>query len=146
MLIFEERKFFCEQDGPLVRDIQTREAVLATLVEGILGKRDRVAAGKGAKDFADVVQVLAEGITRSNSQLLKQVVSAEFRLEGVVVREAAIGAVANYTLGAVFAAKSSVSGLSGTKDQLGSGAGSYSGRHQVREVPGQISNEGVGVN
>src|SRR6476469_3768396 len=145
MLLFEEGEFFGEQDGPLVRNVQTGEAIFAALVEGILSKRDRVATGEGAKDLANVVQVLAEGITRPDGQLLKQVVGAEFRLEPIVVGEAAIGAIANYAQCAVLATSSRVNGLPWSQHDLRSSARCYSGGYKVREVARQISNKRIGV-
>ncbi len=59
------------------------------------GQMQWSSASTGAEDLADVVQVLAEGITRPDGQLVEQVVGTEFRLESVVIGEPAIGAETN---------------------------------------------------
>src|SRR5262249_11355411 len=66
-------------------------------LERILRGKQSVAGSAGSKDLADVIESLAPRVTRTQGQLLEQVVGTELGLEPVVVREAAVVAGANDT-------------------------------------------------
>ena len=93
MLLFEERQLFSEQDGPLVRNIQTGERMFSrSCVERVLCPGGGVATRAGGEDLRHVVQGLGVGVSASDGELFEQVIGAELNLRAVIVRFSAIGA------------------------------------------------------
>src|ERR1051326_3015622 len=125
-----------------MRNIEAGEPVLARRIQDVLGKSVGGSATEGAEDFADVIQVLAEGVAGAYGELFKQVGGPELRLHSVVIGEAGVIAAAHDAFVTVHAAESSAGARS---DKLRSGARRYSSRNQVREIRGQRSDLGVGV-
>src|SRR5258708_31461808 len=92
VLFCEERQCFRNQQGPLAREIQTRERTFRRGgVKRILGPGGSVATAEGAEYLADVVQGFGPGVSGPDGQLLEQVVGAELHLQRVVARGSAIG-------------------------------------------------------
>src|SRR6185503_12231628 len=70
-------------------------------VERILREGSSVGAGASGEDFGHVVQRLRIGIAGADGQLFEQVVGAKFHLCAIVVRVAAVIAIADNTLIAI---------------------------------------------
>src|SRR5690348_13848173 len=98
VLFLEERQLLGEQDGPYVRIVQTGYGAFRIAgLEGVLRGKQSVTGRTGGEDLADVIEVLAPGITGAHGQLLEQVIGAELQLHTMVVREAAVVAGASDT-------------------------------------------------
>src|SRR5258708_19650349 len=98
MLFFEERQELGEGHGEGVGNVQAGGGILILAgFERILRREQGVTRCAGGEDFAHVVGVSAESVTRTDGQLLEQVGGAEFRLQRVVGGEPTVGAGANNT-------------------------------------------------
>src|SRR5262249_27054927 len=92
MLLLEERQLLTEENRELVGNVQSRQPIFSSLIKRILRKRDGLATGACAEDFADVIQGLAVGVGRANRQLFEHVVGAELGLHRLIIGEATVGA------------------------------------------------------